>query len=216
MKEMVVVLVAYLSFLSLHYHWSSDAFLLRHHCARKRKTNRSDHTLSSSSCFGGILEDEAQFAVSIVTEAVKLCRDVQASLATAKDQAGSLGATLQSSNGETSSQKADDTPVTAADFAIQGYFAAKLKERFPQDSFLGEEDASILRKDDILLDKAIGFARKLHGSAAHTLSEDSFLSSVDRGVEIRADAGRTWILDPIDGTKGLMTGQGMTWIIDVS
>ena len=147
--------------------------------------------------------------MDIVTEAVKLCREVQSSLATAKDQADSLGTSLKTSDDQTSSQKADDTPVTAADFAIQGYFAARLKEKFPKDYFLGEEDASSLRNDPVLLGTAIDFAKRLYGSSVSTLSEESFLVSVDRGVEKRLDEkARTWILDPIDGTKGLMTGQG--------
>ena len=152
--------------------------------------------------------------MDIVTEAVKLCREVQSSLATAKDQADSLGTSLKTSDDQTSTQKADDTPVTAADFAIQGYFAARLKEKFPKDYFLGEEDASSLRNDPVLLGTAIDFAKRLYGSSvstsyAQSLSQESFLASVDRGVEKREDEkARTWILDPIDGTKGLMTGQG--------
>ena len=40
-------------------------------------------------------------------------------------------------------------------------------------------------------------------------SRDTFLADVDRGLEPpRGEGERCWVLDPIDGTKGFMTGQG--------
>mmetsp|Transcript_58915 Transcript_58915/g.140132 ORF Transcript_58915/g.140132 Transcript_58915/m.140132 type:complete len:250 (+) Transcript_58915:3-752(+) len=40
-------------------------------------------------------------------------------------------------------------------------------------------------------------------------TEDGFLANVDRGLEpSRGKGERVWILDPIDGTKGFLTGQG--------
>ena len=40
-------------------------------------------------------------------------------------------------------------------------------------------------------------------------SRDTFLADVDRGLEpARGEGERCWVLDPIDGTKGFMTGQG--------
>ena len=36
----------------------------------------------------------------------------------------------------------DDTPVTAADFAIQGMISWLLRMEFPHDRFMGEEDAA--------------------------------------------------------------------------
>ena len=41
----------------------------------------------------------------------------------------------------------DDTPVTAADFAIQGMISGLLRMSFPNDRFMGEEDAATLRSD---------------------------------------------------------------------
>ena len=41
----------------------------------------------------------------------------------------------------------DDTPVTAADFAIQGMVSGLLRMQFPNDRFMGEEDAAELRAD---------------------------------------------------------------------
>ena len=40
-------------------------------------------------------------------------------------------------------------------------------------------------------------------------SRDTFRADVDRGLELpRGEGERCWVLDPIDGTKGFMTGQG--------
>jgi len=126
----------------------------------------------------------------------------------------------------------DDTPVTAADFAIQGMVSGMLQERFPDDRFMGEEDASDLRDDENLRSLAqrlcmefspepwilanLDLPRNLmdvaldgrQRSGNDWTSKDGFLSAVDRGLEPpRGKGERTWVLDPIDGTKGFMTGQ---------
>ena len=44
----------------------------------------------------------------------------------------------------------DDTPVTAADFAIQGMISGLLRMEFPHDRFMGEEDAAELRAEPSL------------------------------------------------------------------
>ena len=93
--------------------------------------------------------------------------------------------------------------------------AAALQSAFPNDRFLGEEDATDLRADANLLATAKGMAARL--SKNPNLTDADFVFSVDRGVELAAPDGggkgggeegeRVWILDPIDGTKGLITGQ---------
>lgn len=69
--------------------------------------------------------EEAAFAASLVQKAVTLCFEVQSEMNAAK-----VG---------TAMVKADSTPVTAADFAIQGFVARALREKFPLDRFMGEE-----------------------------------------------------------------------------
>ena len=44
-------------------------------------------------------------------------------------------------------KEGDSTPVTAADFAIQGLISQTIQDAFPADRFMGEEDASDLRDD---------------------------------------------------------------------
>ena len=60
--------------------------------------------------------------------------------------------------------KADQTPVTAADLAIEEYLRGELARRFPGDAVLGEEFGA------------------------------------------DGDAERTWVIDPIDGTKNFAAG----------
>jgi len=99
----------------------------------------------------------------------------------------------------------DSTPVTAADFAIQGLVSSALRAQFPNDRFMGEEDAEDLRDDPALRELALRLCSQFGGDA----DEEAFLSAVDRGLEpSRGEGERVWVLDPIDGTKGFMTGQG--------
>jgi len=95
--------------------------------------------------------------------------------------------------------------VTAADFAIQGMISSSLRAAFPKDRFMGEEDAGDLRADADLCSLSLRLCNEFGGER----DEASFLESVDNGLEgPRGKGERTWILDPIDGTKGFMTGQG--------
>lgn len=167
---------------------------------------------------------EANVAARLVCDAVQLCLQVQDSLAVAKGDS-SLGTTLEIPSTTTSSidpetqnmsttgsatGKFDGTPVTAADYGIQGYISYCLKKEFPNDRFMGEEDASNLRKDPALQQAALDMAQRLNPD----LDLESFLDAVDRGVQpssfsssSSSSSSKVWILDPIDGTKGLMTGR---------
>jgi 3'(2'), 5'-bisphosphate nucleotidase len=154
--------------------------------------------------WGGPLAAECNFAAECVTKAVSLCREVQESLATAKDQSDTLGTTIESK--DDLNVKADDTPVTAADFAIQGFVAAELSRSFPDVKFMGEEDADALRTDKDLCEAARSMAAKLSGDSSPSTAD--FIQAVDRGIEdFTPSKERYWVLDPIDGTKGLITGQ---------
>ncbi|KAJ1458136.1 hypothetical protein M885DRAFT_514249 [Pelagophyceae sp. CCMP2097] len=161
--------------------------------------------------FGGALSKEADAAARCVRAAVRACLDVQASLAVARDQKDSLGKGVDASavSKGKAAVKADATPVTAADFGIQGYVSAVLLKHFAGDRFMGEEDAADLRLDADLRANSFAIAKACAESEDLPLSEALFVGCVDRGVEDKAsdDKRRCWILDPIDGTKGLITGQ---------
>ncbi|UZP44362.1 hypothetical protein NXS19_012174 [Fusarium pseudograminearum] len=58
--------------------------------------------------------------------------------------------------------KADDSPVTAADFAAQAVLISALRKAFPGDAFVGEEDSSALREDDALKQRVWELASNAH------------------------------------------------------
>ena len=162
--------------------------------------------LSASSAWGGELSAEAAFAASIVQRAMQLCTALACDMQTV--DASRDGKTMDECDttaGVSFIKEGDSTPVTAADFAIQGLISAALREAYPDDRFLGEEDATDLRSDPALLSLALDLCAR-HGGDA---DEAAFLAAVDRGVEkARGEDERVWVLDPIDGTKGFMTGKG--------
>ena len=104
--------------------------------------------------------------------------------------------------GEHALLKADRSPVTVADFAVQALVAHRLRHPFPDDQLIAEEDAASLRAPEArtilqsLLDA-------LH-TAAPELDSNQVLNAIDRG---RGTPGeRFWALDPVDGTQGFVRG----------
>jgi len=132
-------------------------------------------------------EKERAVAVEAVCKASRLCNDVQAAWVT--------GETLA---------KHDKSPVTVADFGAQAVVIAELQEAFPEDPVVGEEDASMLRAEqgDAVRRKVVRHVTAVRPD----LSERRILEAIDRGVAEGGPAGRFWVLDPIDGTKGFLRG----------
>ncbi|NQV26660.1 MAG: 3'(2'),5'-bisphosphate nucleotidase [Rhodopirellula sp.] len=100
-------------------------------------------------------------------------------------------------------EKEDRSPVTIADYASQAVICHALKEAFPDDPIVGEEDAADLRGDD-----NAGFVDRILEELAAigvATTADEVCSWIDHG---NGKAGsRFWTLDPIDGTKGFLRGQ---------
>lgn len=96
--------------------------------------------------------------------------------------------------------KADRSPVTIADFAIQALLGQALSIHAPGDTLVGEESSGVLREPDAapMLARIVEFvAGEIPGA-----TEDQVCEWIDRGS---ADPGdRFWTLDPIDGTKGFL------------
>jgi len=129
------------------------------------------------------------------------------------------------------STKADASEVTVADFAAQAVLISIIHHVFPDDGFIAEESSEMLRSDDALLSRVwelVLGASKLqeqstgswpdNDSAAALdvklpTSQEEMLSVIDLGQQQddhqpRAPPpSRTWILDPIDGTKTYIRGQ---------
>ena len=99
-------------------------------------------------------------------------------------------------------QKKDRSPVTIADFGSQAIISMALSAAFPEDPLVGEEDAVLLRKNDVLRGKV----HNLVSNAIGAVDEDALIEAIDRGARDTNFSGRFWTVDPIDGTKGFLRG----------
>lgn len=126
-----------------------------------------------------------QQALLAVTEACRLCRNVQQDLVSADTLA-----------------KKDQSPVTVADFGAQAIVSARLAAAFPDIPLLAEEDASDLRRPE-----QDGIRRQVGGQVRRlvpALADADVLNAIDRGGHAGGTTGRHWVLDPVDGTKGFL------------
>lgn len=138
-------------------------------------------------------ERELGVAVRAVCEAALLCQAVSA---------------------EISSEvlaKSDKSPVTVADFGSQALICRVLKESFPDDAVIAEEDAAELSlpKHDPILDRVTRHVRSVRRTSEgeHAdVSKERVCEWINHGgtSEYR---DRFWTLDPIDGTKGFLRGE---------
>lgn len=131
-------------------------------------------------------------AVPAVADACRVCRTVQENM-------GALR----------SITKADDSPVTVADFASQAVVVQRLAERLeggrPTNVILvGEETSAYLRnpEHEAQLAATLAAVREVWAEA----TEGEVLDAIDAGVPDTHHAG-FWTLDPIDGTKGFLRGE---------
>lgn len=99
--------------------------------------------------------------------------------------------------------KDDRSPVTIADFAVQALIIDLLKQAFPGDKFIAEEDSGAI-KSDLAVRSAVIDA--LSAATQSSWSEQRLYDTVDLGG-FSQRASRVWVLDPVDGTKGFMRGQ---------
>ena len=131
-------------------------------------------------------ELERRFAVEVVDEACAMARRVQ-------DRIASTGDAVT---------KADRSPVTAADLAIQVLVSHRLAERFPDDGLLAEEDTAAIDADPALAGQVLGLSQQ----AVPGLTADVMRSALGRG-DHGGGFARHWVLDPVDGTKGFLRGE---------
>ena len=96
--------------------------------------------------------------------------------------------------------KSDRSPVTIADFGSQAIICKLIREKFPNDVIVAEEDSTELRKPDHseILEQVTHYVRHfIPGS-----SPEEVCFWIDLGFHAASD--RFWALDPIDGTKGFL------------
>ncbi|KJR87614.1 3'(2'), 5'-bisphosphate nucleotidase [Sporothrix schenckii 1099-18] len=114
--------------------------------------------------------------------------------------------------------KYDNSPVTIADFAAQALLIKALHDSFPDDKFLGEENAAVLRSDEALsreiYDLVLSAAdiADLSTGEAVTLpkpqSVEEMWDLIDLGgCGVGSKSERFWVMDPVDGTAAFLKGQ---------
>ena len=128
-------------------------------------------------------QSELQTGLAAVRQAAVLCRAVQSAL------------------GTEALSKADNSPVTVADFGSQAIICRRLGEVFPADPVIGEEGAAELRGPD-----GAGFLQRVIdecAAAGATGTAEEICGWIDHGGASEYSP-RFWTLDPIDGTKGFL------------
>jgi len=128
---------------------------------------------------------EMTTALQAIRLASRLCQKVRKELA-----------------GGASIQKTDRSPVTIADYGSQAIICKLIREAFPDDVVVAEEDSAELRKPDhsSLLHQVTGYIRDFFPG----VSSEEVCSWID--LSSHSVKNRFWTLDPIDGTKGFLRG----------
>ncbi|RKU36765.1 3'(2'),5'-bisphosphate nucleotidase [Candidatus Poribacteria bacterium] len=123
-----------------------------------------------------------QVAIDAVLKAMQLCEQVQAEMVSTD-----------------AIQKVDRSPVTVADFGSQALICKAIRDAFPDDVIVAEEDAQALKENTTLLERVTDYVNRFK---KETISMDTVCEWIDRGS---GEVGqRFWTLDPIDGTKGFL------------
>lgn len=100
--------------------------------------------------------------------------------------------------------KADRSPVTVADLGSQALISMALRDAFPDDPIVGEEDGALLRADP---EGPIATQVRGHLARAGVRASGSEVAdALDRCAHPGGPTGRFWTLDPVDGTKGFLRG----------
>ncbi len=95
-------------------------------------------------------------------------------------------------------------PVTIADYASQALIGHALSENFPDDAVLSEEHSEEFML--LLNDRQRALvSRFLTDAVGGYVFEEQVCAWLDFGKQKQAE--RTWIVDPIDGTKGFLGGR---------
>lgn len=110
--------------------------------------------------------------------------------------------------------KEDASPVTVADFAAQALLISTVRHAFPTYGFVGEEDASEMRKDSDLAQRVFDLVKSVKAPGLEPgsvvpgpASISEMLDMIDLGGKGEGgNKGRFWVMDPIDGTKMFLEG----------
>ena len=98
--------------------------------------------------------------------------------------------------------KSDRSPVTIADYGSQALICKLIRERFPHDTIVAEENSEELRRPD--RSRILEQVRDYVSAFVPTSSSEEVCSWIDFSSNATTD--RFLALDPIDGTKGFLRG----------
>lgn len=132
-----------------------------------------------------VFETELTAAVLAVKRASEICRSIS-----------------ETSSPISSVQKKDHSPVSIADLSSQTLITTILREHFPEDPIVGEEESETIQKHEDLGNKVLNLMK----SEAIDLNFESLLKTLDYGSKAFDPNKRFWTVDPIDGTKGFLRG----------
>ena len=129
---------------------------------------------------------EQEIAIQAVREAATLCMAVQAKISSSV------------------LEKKDKSPVTVADFGSQALVCRAIREAFPEDPIIAEEDSEALQQGDNthLLEKVVAEVTAVRPG----VDTKTVCDWIDFGGA-QEYSNRFWTLDPIDGTKGFLRAQ---------
>ena len=99
-------------------------------------------------------------------------------------------------------EKADRSPVTVADFAVQALVTSRLADSPLGGRMVAEEESLALWEAGA--GSLAGAIAEAVSRAGVPLTREELLEVIDRGRG--TPAGRFWTLDPIDGTRGFLRG----------
>ncbi len=117
-----------------------------------------------------------------VLQGVALCREVQ-------------------ENFLSKAEKGKNDPVTIADYGAQAIILRALKAHFPNDAVIAEE-AGQQFLELVQPEQRQQILGLVGGILGETVDETTMVGWLDHGKG--RDAARTWVIDPIDGTKGFL------------
>jgi HAL2 family 3'(2'),5'-bisphosphate nucleotidase len=101
----------------------------------------------------------------------------------------------------TESRKVDDEPVTIADYGSQAIVLQAIHKHFPDDAVMAEESGRQFM-DLCTPDQRERIAKLVSGVLGRSVYETDLAKWLDYNKKV--DAARTWVIDPIDGTKGFL------------
>jgi len=137
---------------------------------------------------------EQEAACTAVRLAARLCQKVQLQLKTSEK-----------------ADKDDASPVTIADYGAQVVVAWCLRRAFPDTplQMVAEEDSVDLREEGgaamaTRITQLVNVTLQAELGQGGPLTEEQVLELIDTGASPGGPAGRHWVLDPIDGTRGFV------------